>query len=67
MTTRCLAMELGPKGIRVNSVNPTVVLTELGKAAWGDKKKADGMLSKMSLKHFAGEKWRNLKGYQSNL
>ena len=32
--TKVAAMELGPFNIRVNSVGPTVVLTELGKAAW---------------------------------
>jgi len=29
--TRNMALELGPHGIRTNSVNPTVVLTELGR------------------------------------
>ncbi|KAI1302394.1 Glucose 1-dehydrogenase [Halotydeus destructor] len=29
MTTRCLALELGPKGIRINNVNPAVVRTPL--------------------------------------
>lgn len=32
--TKVAAMELGPFNIRVNSLGPTVVLTELGKAAW---------------------------------
>ncbi|PIO73062.1 oxidoreductase, short chain dehydrogenase/reductase family protein [Teladorsagia circumcincta] len=31
MATRCLAKELGEHGIRVNCVNPTVVMTEMGK------------------------------------
>ncbi|VDO05558.1 unnamed protein product, partial [Haemonchus placei] len=31
MATRCLAKELGSHGIRVNCVNPTVVMTEMGK------------------------------------
>ncbi|PAV84912.1 hypothetical protein WR25_21771 [Diploscapter pachys] len=31
MSMRCLAGELGPKGIRVNSVNPTVVMTAMGR------------------------------------
>jgi L-xylulose reductase len=29
--TQSIALELGPHGIRCNAVNPTVVLTELGK------------------------------------
>ncbi|XP_041501860.1 carbonyl reductase [NADPH] 2 isoform X1 [Microtus oregoni] len=31
MLTKAMAMELGPHKIRVNSVNPTVVLTDMGK------------------------------------
>ncbi|KAK6045543.1 hypothetical protein COOONC_16952, partial [Cooperia oncophora] len=31
MASRCLAKELGQYGIRVNTVNPTVVMTEMGK------------------------------------
>ncbi|PIO68760.1 oxidoreductase, short chain dehydrogenase/reductase family protein [Teladorsagia circumcincta] len=33
MATRCLAKELGEHGIRVNCVNPTVVMTEVGKTS----------------------------------
>lgn len=32
--TRALAFEWGPSGVTVNAVSPTVVLTELGRAAW---------------------------------
>ncbi|MFP5020873.1 GolD/DthD family dehydrogenase [Pseudonocardia phyllosphaerae] len=32
--TRTLAVEWGPSGVTVNAVSPTVVLTELGRAAW---------------------------------
>lgn len=32
--TRVLALEWGGRGVTVNSVSPTVVLTELGRAAW---------------------------------
>ena len=43
------ALELGPSNIRVNSVNPTVVLTDLGKAAWADPAKGGPMLAKIPL------------------
>ena len=36
--TKVLASEWGGRGINVNSVSPTVVLTELGKKAWGGAK-----------------------------
>lgn len=51
--TRMMALELGPKGIRVNAVNPTVVLTEMGNRAWSDPKKAGPMLERIPLGRFA--------------
>lgn len=36
--TRTLALEWGPSGVTVNAVSPTVVLTELGRAAWDNPK-----------------------------
>lgn len=53
MVTRMMAMELGPHNIRVNSVNPTVVLTDMGKANWSDPAKAGPMLSSIPLGRFA--------------
>ncbi len=38
--TKTLALEWGQYGITVNSISPTVVLTELGKAAWAGEKGA---------------------------
>jgi NAD(P)-dependent dehydrogenase (short-subunit alcohol dehydrogenase family) len=35
--TRTLALEWGPHGVTVNAVSPTVVLTELGRAAWDNQ------------------------------
>ena len=51
--TAVMAMELGQHGIRVNSVNPTVVLTEMGKRAWSDPIKSGPMLARIPLRRFA--------------
>lgn len=51
--TRVMAVELGPFGIRTNAVNPTVVLTAMGKMAWSDPAKAGPMLEKIPLGRFA--------------
>lgn len=49
-----MALELGPHNIRVNSVSPTVVLTEMGKLGWSDPQKAQEMINKIPLCRFAG-------------
>ena len=36
-------------------MNPTVVMTAMGKMAWSDPKKAGPMLDRIPLKQFAGE------------
>ncbi|CAI5452035.1 unnamed protein product [Caenorhabditis angaria] len=53
MVTRTLALDLGIHNIRVNSVNPTVVWTDMAKANWTDQKRVDQMLGKMAMKRFA--------------
>ncbi|XP_066592465.1 L-xylulose reductase [Prorops nasuta] len=53
MLTKNMALELGPHNIRVNSINPTVVMTEMGKLGWSDPAKASAMLSKIPLGRFA--------------
>jgi len=51
--TRVLALELGKHNIRVNSVNPTVVLTPMGLKVWSDPEKANPMMDKIPLHRFA--------------
>uniref|UniRef100_A0A8D0KPP8 Dicarbonyl and L-xylulose reductase n=1 Tax=Salvator merianae TaxID=96440 RepID=A0A8D0KPP8_SALMN len=53
MLTKSMALELGPHKIRVNSVNPTVVLTNMGRLNWTDPQKAGPMLSRIPLGKFA--------------
>lgn len=48
-----MAFELGKHNIRVNAVNPTVVLTDLGRKVWGDPEKAKTMTQRTPLGRFA--------------
>jgi len=51
--TKVMACELGPYGIRVNSVNPTVTWTEMALVGWSDKAKQDRLRAKVPLDRFA--------------
>ncbi|VDL73909.1 unnamed protein product [Nippostrongylus brasiliensis] len=59
MVTRCTAKELGEHGIRVNCINPTVVMTEMGRTNWSDPVKASAMLSQIPVGRFAGNCYQN--------
>ncbi|AUG55897.1 GolD/DthD family dehydrogenase [Thalassospira marina] len=50
--TKTLALEWGKHGITVNSISPTVVLTELGRKAW-DGPKGDAMKAQIPSGRFA--------------
>ncbi|XP_061031163.1 L-xylulose reductase isoform X1 [Eubalaena glacialis] len=53
MLTKVMALELGPHQIRVNALNPTVVMTPMGQANWSDPQKAKTMLDRIPLGRFA--------------
>ena len=53
--TRVSALELGRYGIRVNSVNPTVVMTDMSAFYWGRPEIGEPFLDKMPLRRWATE------------
>jgi len=53
--TRVSALELGKFGIRVNSVNPTVVMTPMSAGYWGQPEIAGPFLEQMPLGRWATE------------
>ena len=53
MATKVLALELGPDGVRANSLCPTIVLTDMGREVWGEEAKAAPMLARIPLGRFA--------------
>lgn len=50
--TRVMALELGHHNIRVNTVNPTVVMSELGQRALPDPTKEKGIIDEAPLGRF---------------
>ncbi|SAL29077.1 SDR family oxidoreductase [Caballeronia telluris] len=50
--TRVMAVELGPHGIRVNTVNPVVTMTPMAEKAWSDPAKSGPMLARVPLRRF---------------
>ncbi|XP_051852604.1 carbonyl reductase [NADPH] 2-like [Antechinus flavipes] len=54
MLTKVMALELGPHKIRVNTVNPTVVLTNMGRKVSANPEFANALKERTPLKKFAG-------------
>lgn len=52
--TRVSALELGKYGVRVNSVNPTVVMTDMSNFYWGRPEIGEPFLAQMPLGRWAG-------------
>ncbi|MBS0448332.1 MAG: SDR family oxidoreductase [Proteobacteria bacterium] len=50
--TRVMARELGPAGIRVNSVNPVITLTPMATQVWSDPARSDPMRARIPLGRF---------------
>jgi NAD(P)-dependent dehydrogenase (short-subunit alcohol dehydrogenase family) len=50
--SRVMANELGRHGIRVNSVNPTITLTDMGRLAWSDSTRSAPRLSRIPIGRF---------------
>ncbi|XP_063396061.1 D-erythrulose reductase-like [Mytilus trossulus] len=54
MLTKCMALELGPHTIRVNSIKPTVTWTDMAKMNWSDPAKSEPMMARIPLGKFIG-------------
>ena len=52
--TRCVSLELAAKQVRVNSVNPGVIITELQKRGGLDQEKYDKFLEHSKTTHALG-------------
>lgn len=50
--TQVLALEWAPKGLQINVISPTIVMTDLGKKAW-EGEKGEKMKAQIPAQRFA--------------
>ncbi|HAT5575466.1 SDR family oxidoreductase [Proteus mirabilis] len=50
--TKVMALEWGPKGLQINAISPTIVMTDLGKKAW-EGEKGEQMKAQIPARRFA--------------
>jgi NAD(P)-dependent dehydrogenase (short-subunit alcohol dehydrogenase family) len=51
MMTQSYAVELGPKGVRVNAIAPGLVQTVLSEYYWKDESRLEAMMSHQPIRH----------------
>ena len=51
MMTQSYAMELGPKGVRVNAIAPGLIQTRLSEYYWKDDDRREGQINRQPIRH----------------
>lgn len=52
LLTQVMAIEWGPCGIQTNAIAPAIVLTEMGRQAWGDEAKSAPIKARIPVRRF---------------